>query len=388
MAEMLQVIEGIRQEEASLLKLFGGEGRRVRTVEAKAKYKKRLAEAAKFIHAVQMGRMPVHYLEEAMSRSDFPILFGDVLDRQLLGYYKETTPTWSLYALKDTVPDFRNVKRIAEDGMEGVFGEVDELEEYPQRSMVESVDEYHVKKLGTRADLSWEALINDDLGAFGRIPARLARAARRTESKMATELFVDSKGPHAELYKAEFKNVVEGNPKLSIESLQKAFTLLSKMVDQDEEPIEIDMVTLVVPPALKVTAENILNALSADVNTEGGTEKQRLRIQNWMKNSVTLAVEPYIPHVATKENGDTSWFLFANPDTSRPAIVLGFLRGYEQPGLFERIPTSRRVGGGGEDMVSFDNDSRAWKVRHVLGGTRLTKTGGFRATVASNGSGS
>ena len=52
-----------------------------------------------------------------------------------------------------------------------------------------------------------------------------------------------------------------------------------------------------------------------------------------MKNIVKLQVASYIPMIATS-NQNTSWFLFADPATSRPAAEIGFLRGHEEPELF------------------------------------------------------
>lgn len=349
-----------------------------------------LAEAATFIRNVEKGRVPMHRLKEALSTSDFPLMFADILDRQLLGYYQEVSPTWQAYARRSVVPDLRNVKRFAVDGAEKELEELDELEEYPKRELKESKDEFKVGKFGARLDMSWETGINDDLGAFLRTPERLARAARRTESKFATRLWIDEKGPHASLYKEAFKNIITiggKQPPLSIESLQAAYTLLSEMVDEDGEPIHLDMLTLVVTPALEVVAETILNATEIRTVVNGGVTGQELQVANWMKSRLQLQVEPYIPFIASKENGTTTWALFAAPSTGRPALEMGFLRGNEDPALYERIPNARRVGGGGEANESFEDDSRAWKVRHVLGGTRLTTTGGFRATVASNGSG-
>jgi hypothetical protein len=40
------------------------------------------------------GRRPLHHLREAMTTSDFPLLFADILDRQLLANYEATVPTW------------------------------------------------------------------------------------------------------------------------------------------------------------------------------------------------------------------------------------------------------------------------------------------------------
>jgi hypothetical protein len=285
------------------------------------------------------------------------------------------------------VPDFRNVKRFAVDGAESVLPPVEELEEYPEARLEESYDTFSVRKYGRRLDLSWETLVNDDLDAFSRSPERLARAARRSESKFVTQLYADANGPHASLYSVGNANIVTANPVLSIAGLQTAYTVLSRQRDEDNEPILIEMVTLVVAPALEVTARNILNAVSIEMRDQGGSDTQRLSSVNWMKSKVNLVVDPYLPIVSSTAHGDTSWYLFADPNSGRAALEFGKLRGYEDPALYERVPNARRVGGG-DVMESFDDDSVAYRVRHVFGGTRLTTTGGAKSTVASNGSGS
>lgn len=389
--KMLEVIETLREEDAAVSKLFEKDLGTPVARAASARFDRSdLVEAAKFIEQVEDGKRPLHHLREAMTTSDFPLMFADVLDRQLLGYWNAAIPEWeNIITRVSTVPDFRNVKRFAVDGAEGVLPEVRERGEYSEQPLTESKDEFKVKKVGRRIDLSWEAMINDDLDAFRRNPERLALAGRRSEAKFVTELYTSASGPHSTLYTSGHKNIVASNPVLSIEALQKAFTLLSEMSDADGEPIWTQMVTLVVPPALKVTAENIIHATEIRVHNEGGTTNQEMLVKNWMSNQVRLLVDPYIPRVASSANGNTSWYLFSDPSTGRPAIDFGRLRGHETPAIYERLPNARRVGGGGGEVPeSFEDDSQAWRIRHVFGGTQLNSTGGFKATVGSNGSAS
>ena len=398
MPTFLESVETIGAEEASIHQLFGGDTK-VRERRQTPAYRSSLLEAMKFIDQIQSGRRPFYHLQEALTTSDFPNLFADVLDRQMLGRYMETPAVWQAFARRGNVPDFRSVKRFAVDGAEGRLSKVPEREQYPEAPLTDLADTYSVSKYGRRVDLSWEAMVNDDLDAFRTIPDRLARAARRTESFVATGLYVDANGPHASLYTAGNKNIVNAtnaggsftaiNPPLSISGLQEAMAVLGNAKDADGEPIIVDSYVLVVPPALEVTARNILSGTELWVTEAGGTSNQQLHVANWMQQRTQLVVDPYIPVVASSANGNTSWFLFANPNTSRPALELGFLRGYDTPALYERVPNARRVGGGGgEANESFDDDSQAWKVRHVVGGTRLANTGGAKATVASNGSNS
>jgi hypothetical protein len=384
--DFLDLVETLRAEEATAERLFKGEGMGARKMALKrsANYSKRLAEAAKLIADVAKGRVPSFRLQEAMTTSDFPYLFGDVLDRQVLAAYREAPSTWSNFAKRTTVRDFREVKRFSIYGADQVLPEVKERAQYKKEEINENAPyTYAVKKYGRRLDFSFETIVNDDLDALTDGPIRLGRAARRSEQKFVTGLYVNTTGPHSSLYTGG-TNQLTGNPALSLTALQTALELLSKQKDENNEPIFIETVELVVPPALEVTALNIMNALQIELTEKGGTSNTKLVTQNWMKTRFRVNVDYYIPIVASSSNGHTSWFLFANPDNGRPALEVGFLRGHEEPEVFMKLPNSVRVGGGGADEFDFDTDSREYKVRHIFGGTRMDP----KMTVSSNGSGS
>lgn len=387
MSDFLDVIETMRAEEASPERLFKGEGSGMRkhSLHKHPNYPTMLTEAAKFVADVVKGRRTMRHLQEAMTTSDFPYLFGDILDRQVLAAYQEAPSTWSNYAKRGTVRDFRTVKRYGVYGADQVLAVVPEQKEYPNSKISEDTPySYAVCKYGRKLPFSFETIINDDLEALTDAPTRLGRAARRTEQKFVTSLYVDANGPHASFFTGGNGNIITSNPALSLAALQTGMEILSKQTDQDGEPIVIETVELVVPPALEVTAMNYLNALQIEMTEKGGTSARKIYTANWMKTRFRLNVDYYIPIVASSANTHTSWFLFANPDNGRPALEVGFLRGYEQPQVFMKTPNATRVGGGGAaDEYDFDTDSREYKVRHILGGSRMDP----KMTVASNGSG-
>jgi hypothetical protein len=164
--------------------------------------------------------------------------------------------------------------------------------------------------------------------------------------------------------------------------------------------------TLVVPPSLKTIAMNILNTDYVFMADQGGTQQinganlsatvaQQLHALNWAKNIVRLAVNYYLPIVDTTY-GNTGWYLFSNPESGRPALEFGQLRGHAGPELFMKQPNSVVIGEGtmnggvmpGTTMTNpmdgdFDTDSIHYKVRLVLGGTTIDP---IMATF-SNGSG-
>lgn len=384
--EFLDLVETFRADEVSRERIFAGEGMGVRSARKGPTYARALAEAATLISNVYQGKTPIWRLQEAMTTSDFPLLMGDILDRQILGYYQETPAVYRNFCRIGSVRDFRTVKRFAVDGAEAVLDAVGEQQSYPMAALSETRYSYAVSKYGRRIPFSWEAIVNDDLDALKNIPERFGRAARRSESKFACGLYCGTTGPDSALYSVGNANIVTSNPVLSISALQTAFTVLAAQTDADGEPIYIDAVELVVPPALQVTAQNILNATELWLNEAGGVSNQQIHTVNWMRERVRLNVDPYIPIVASSSHGNTSWFLFAATSVGRPALEVGFLRGHEAPELFMKSPNATRVGGATADAMNgdFDTDSLEYKIRHVFGGTQMDP----KMTVASNGSGS
>jgi hypothetical protein len=359
--------------------------RRAADPQARRAWESQVIEAMRLYTKVLAGsaRAALDF-KEAMTRSDFPLLFADVLDRQLLAAYAEWPASWPAIAKRGTVRDFRTVKRFTLDGGAVVLDKVGESTEYPEASLAEGKYEYAVEKYGRVIGISWETLIDDDLDAFRDLPKTLGKAGRMTEDRFVTSLYCSATGPNGTFYAVGNKNIVTGDPVLSVSGLQTAFTVLGSQVDVDGNPIYIDAVALEVPPALEVTARNIINAteiLAADGGGAGSGNDQ-LRVANWMKSKVTLVVNPWLP-IIDRVTGSTAWYLFASPTAGRPALEVGFLRGNESPALYVKAPDSLRVGGGLAPVEDgdFETDAIRHKVRHVLGGTLMDP----KMSVASDG---
>jgi hypothetical protein len=395
-SDVLDVVKTFASTEASEAALFKGDGvgisrfrkRRENDPSRVAKYRQDLLEVAALYKKVLDGdRYAALDFTEAMSTSDFPILFGDILDRSMLANYNAYPMEWRSYARVGRVRDFRSVKRFTMDGGEAVLTAVAELTEYPAAAITEGQYTYKVGKYGKRFPLSWETYINDDLDQFRVLPEKLARSARRTEERFVTDLFAGPSGPDGTFFSVGNANLI--TDALDIEGLETAFETLAAQRDTDGNPIYINGVTLVVPPALEVTANNIKNAIaiwtatgSGGVNTQSGRDNQ-LQVSNWLANRLTIVVNPWLPIISSTANGNTSWYLFANPSEGRPAMEVGFLTGHEAPELFQKTANAVRVGGGpvGPEEGDFDTDSVDWKVRHVLGGTLMDP----KSAIASNG---
>lgn len=318
---------------------------------------------------------------ESMSVSDFPLLMGDVLDRMLLQRFRERPGAWRRYIrVSRPLRDFRTVRRIKTDGGDGRWDQLTEYGGLEYTKISESGYTYAPELYGKGMKLSFRALMNDDLGAFEEIPAILGRGGRRTVAYAATNLLFDANGARVAYYTA-----LSGNPVFSVNALGTAIQTMMEQTDSEGEPIDISGVRLVHGPGLSVTVQNVLNSLTVDYTTDGGTSGRTIRVNNWLVQGIEPVMDPYIPIVASSANGATSWALVADPNNGRPAAELGFLVGFDEPALYQKAPNTQRAGGALDPMAG-DFYSMAQEYKGVIGygGTRMEP----KAAVMSTGAGS
>jgi hypothetical protein len=258
-------------------------------------------------------------LEEAIGIPDFPWLFGQVIDRQLLANYKAVYADWKSYVRMATVPDFNTVRREKLTGADNQLEAVPEKGEYQPARPTNARYTYAVKKYGRQFDISWEALLNDSLSAFNDIPARFATAALRSEAKFATSLYAASTGDGNP---ALFGNTITddgqaitnlGTLPLTILNLETTMALMAAQKDPNGEPIGIMPKHLVVPPALEFTARSILtsaNKMYLDVAAATAIPVPTTNVIPQM--GLQLHVDPYLPVIDTT-HGSTAWYLFTDP---------------------------------------------------------------------------
>jgi hypothetical protein len=333
-------------------------------------------------------RMRNALLEEAATTSEFPLLFGTILDRQLLAKYQIAKPDWRTYIKVGTQADFRPQALHGVFGLQGGLNEVKPQSEYKQdASMGEGRITVALAKYGRRWGMGWEIVINDDLGAFSDTAERLSNAAIRTEYREATKLIAAAAGGgHASLFGAPIAHPVDGKnvtnkfsgaaTALSVTSLQDAVTKFRQFVDADGEPIMVEGFELVVPPALEITAMQILQSQLLLAAGGDGQANAKLQIQP-NKNvlsamSITLHVNPYLPIIDVSANKDKTWYLFAKL-SSGAAAQMNFLRGHESPEIVMKNPNKLALSGGTTNPLEgdFESDSMEWRVRHILGGVQV-----------------
>lgn len=337
-------------------------------------------------------------LEEALSTSDFRAAAFEVLDREMMDRYTDITPSWTMYARRTTTRDFKEKKLVDLMGGHAALEKVPELQEFPARSLSKALYKIFVEKFGGRFQISWESMVNDELGELQDLPGSLAVGARNTETKAAVGLLTDGNGANDAYFNATAwgrtydmatdtwsggsTNLLTGNPVLSAAAIAAALTAIGQRKDPEGLPIVVQAYNLVIPPALEVLANEILGATEIEI-TEG---TRKIRTSNWLRGKIKIVVEPWLTVLDLGANVNTGWYLLPDVASTRPPFFVAFLRGHEAPDLRVKADTGSRVGGGAipAEEGSFDVDDIQYRVRHVVGaaGTDMI------ATAYSNGSGS
>jgi len=325
------------------------------------------------------GRRGMAWLTEgAETTSDFPNLFGTVLDRTLLAKYQIQKPDVFSYVKRGRQRDFRAQNILGVFGLQSNLSQVPEHGAYKAQALADGKVSCSLKKYGRIFPLSWEAMINDDLGAFADAADRLANAAVRTEIFQATSLIADSTGPRSALFGTALTHPIDGGTvankgttALSSQALFDTVTLMRNQKDTDGEPIMIDGFILVVPPdKYKAALEAVNPAALIAVGLSSTSAKEVQTSWNATANlPIQVVMNPYLPIIDTT-HGTTTWYLFATLANGY-AVQLNFLAGHESPELCMKASDKVALGGGG--LISamegnFLNDTAQWRVRHVLGG--------------------
>lgn len=306
-------------------------------------------------------------VRESLTTSDFPVLLGQGYQRKLLAQYQAIDPVWSQYSLKALVPNFKKQRLV--DIMGGARGlsRVAEATEYPARDIDEAEYDFSVEKYGDRIPLTWEMLINDELGAFRNLDQVLASDARFTEGAVTADALLNAGKTDLN---TSFFGTVE-NTALTAESLQAAIEAVSSKRNAAGQTLVRPQLKLVVAPGLEFLAKQLV--ASVEVRTTNGN--RTTVTNNPLAGVVDVVVEPNLLR-NTHAKANTTWLLVPAPGAARPAVVTGFLQGQEAPDLRVKNDQGVRPGGGsiGAGEGSFDDDTIQYRVRHVVGAAVIDNT--------------
>ena len=290
------------------------------------------------------------------STSDFGFITSELMNRQLRAAYNSRPGTWGQISRVRTASDFRTLYSVR-SGMDTEMRKVNEDGEYQSTVIGDEGESFRVERYGRKILLTFEAVINDDLGAFSRIPADFARGARNLESRIAWGL-INANGNMADgvaFFAAGRNNIAGTGASITATSVAEAREAMMQQRPFGADPdgsdfIEANPNLLYVPPALEIAALRFTAATTPETDAN----------VNPYKGTLTPVVEPRLSAAVTG-GSDAAWYLF---DSSLPPMEHAYLQGYEAPLV--------------ETMDRMDPDGVTMIARHIFGAGLVEPLGAWK----------
>ena len=291
----------------------------------------------------------------AQATSDFDNLLLDAANKTLRNAYVETPSTWSLWARKNTNPDFKAGNRIAmsEANMPVERKEGGELK---YNTLTDSKIAVTLTEYVNGIKLTRRAVINDDLSAFSRIPMLLGNSYKRLEDSLAFGVLtanatlsstggalfnstaITSAAGHGNL-------ISSGGAAPSVTTLAATSALLRKQkglkkttADDAGAYLDTRPKVLIVPVALEVTAAQLVGS-----NVDPSKSNSTL---NPYFNGLTVVSHPLLD-----VNSAVAWYLAADPNQV-DGVEVCFLQDEQSPVL--------------KNETDFDTDDVKFASRHTI----------------------
>jgi len=166
-------------------------------------------------------------------------------------------------------------------------------------------------------------IINDDLGALTEIPMHLGRGAALKVNDVFWTAFLDNSA----FFATGNSNFFDGaSSALGIDSLTTAEQKFMDQTDPDGYPIAVMPKILLVPTALKATAEQ----LEKSVELRDTTASTKFPVANPHAGKFPPKVSAYLGNSSYTGFSAAAWYLLADPMDVR-VIETAFLNGQESP---------------------------------------------------------
>lgn len=290
--------------------------------------------------------------------SDFSYITQELMNRQLRAAYTSRPGTWAQISRVRTATDFRALYSV-QSGLDTEMRKVAADGEYQSTVIGDEGESFRVERFGRKVLLSFEAVINDDLGAFARLPSDFARGAQNLESRIAWGIITAnanlSDGIALFSANAKRKNLASAPGAISATSVGAARKAMWEQRPLGAKATGDDFMSAVpdllyVPPALELSALQF--AANTTPDSDGNT--------NPFKSTLTPVVEPRLGGAVTG-GSDTAWYLF---DSGLPVLEHAFLQGYETP----MVEANERMDPDGVTVIA----------RHIFGAGAVEAKGAYK----------
>jgi phage major head subunit gpT-like protein len=258
------------------------------------------------------------------STSDFANIVLNVANKTLRASYEAAPQTFKPFARQVTAPDFKTIARV-QLGDAPSLDKVNESGEFKRGTISDGKEQYALATYGKVVAINRQVIINDDLGAFTRLPEMFGRAAADLQSDTVWGIITGNPvmGDGTVLFHANHGNLAGANAAIAVATLGEGRAAMRKQKGLNGRFINVMAKYLLVPAAIETVAEqyvtqtNIIYTKSSDYNP--------------FANKLQVIAEPRLDAASL-----TSWYMAADP-AQIDTIEYCFLEGQEGVYLESRL---------------------------------------------------
>jgi hypothetical protein len=210
------------------------------------------------------------------STSDLPNILANVANKSLRDAYLSAPRTFQPWARQGVASDFKTISRTNMSDAPALES-VTENGEFKRGAVTDGKETYQLATVGKIIGITRQAIINDDLGAFTRLPALFANAAANYESDTVYGILTANAAlsDGTALFHANHGNLTGTGTALSVTSLGVARALLRKQTTPQGAVMNLTPKYLIVPAALETIANQFVSqayiaAQSSNINPFAG----------------------------------------------------------------------------------------------------------------------
>ena len=289
-----------------------------------------------------MDQMSMVAASFTQSGSDFPILLENIMHKTLQNAYNITADTWTRFCKRGSVSDFRVNKRYRVGSL-SVLEAKTELGEFRNKTIPDGErGSITAATKGNIINISREAVINDDLGAFVGLADALGRAAKRTIEADVYAYLVSNPtlDDGIALFHASHGNLLAVGTVINTANVDLVRQAMASQMDVGANDfLGITPATLLCPLALGGLAREVNGA---EYNDDSNKQQRKPNVVRGLFKDI----------VDTPRLTGTAWYAAASASDA-PVIEVAFLDGNDMPYI--------------ELQNGFSVDGSRWKVRLDFG---------------------
>ena len=270
-------------------------------------------------------------IKAAFSTVSLPGILSNVANKKLLQAYEAQPIIATKLCTTGDLTDFKVNDRFRLTDI-GDLEPVGADGEIKDGALAEEAAKNQLETYAKKFCLTRKMIINDDLGAFLKVPTAMGnRAARLVDQLFFKRLMANPTGLDGKaLFCRDHRNLVSGaSSALSADSLKKAIQLFTDQVDADGQPINVEPSILLVPTALKFLAAELTQGHTF-IMSGGADNVVRPSVNVLADENIKIVSSPYLSNTNYEGSSDASWYLFGKPGVV-DTFEIGYLKGKRAP---------------------------------------------------------